>query len=71
MDSIANPTFRIAVHRAMGCYLACVSELPGCIGRGVTEVEAVEMARHAIREHLRVARALEGDRAMVELLIRV
>ena len=71
MDSIADATFRVAVHRALGCYLACVRDLPGCIGRGVTEVEAVEMARSAIREHLRVARALEGDRAMVQLVIRV
>jgi predicted RNase H-like HicB family nuclease len=71
MESIANATFRVAVHRALGCYLARVVELPGCVGRGVTEVEAVEMARSAIREHLRIARALEGDPATVQLLIRV
>ena len=55
----------------MGCYLARVLELPGCVGRGATEVEAVEMARTAIRAHLAMARALEGDSAMVQLEIRV
>jgi predicted RNase H-like HicB family nuclease len=67
----AGRNFRVALHRAMGCYLARVPELPGCVGRGATEVEAVEMARSAIRAHLVMARALEGDSAMVELEIRV
>ena len=71
METNAGAHFRVALHRAMGCYLARVLELPGCVGRGATEVEAVEMARTAIRAHLAMARALEGDSAMVQLEIRV
>ena len=67
----AGATYRVALHRAMGCYFARVLELPGCVCRGATEVEAVERARGAIRAHLQVARALDGDRAAVQLEIRV
>jgi hypothetical protein len=61
--------FRIVLHRLMGCYFARVVELPGCISRGATEVEAVENARAAIRAHLWLASALAGDVAQVELEI--
>jgi hypothetical protein len=61
--------FRIVLHRLMGCYFARVVELPGCISRGATEVEAVENARAAIRAHLWLANALAGDVAQVELEI--
>lgn len=71
VDKNAGASFRVALHRAMGCYIARVLELPGCVCRGDTEVEAVEMARAAIRAHLQVARALEGDPATVHVLIRV
>ena len=71
MEKDAGACFRVALHRAMGCYIARVIELPGCVCRGDTEVEAVEMARAAIRTHLQVARALEGDPATVHVLIRV
>ena len=63
------PRFRIAIHRAKGCYFAQVLDLPGCIERGATEVEAVENARTAIRAYLLVAQALAGDRATVQLEI--
>ena len=53
----------------MGCYFACVVDLPGCVCRGATEVEAVENARAAIRAHLWIAQALAGDHATVELEI--
>jgi predicted RNase H-like HicB family nuclease len=62
--------FRVAVHRAKGCYFARVVELPGCVARGATEVEAVENARAAIRSYLWISEALAGDRAIVELEIR-
>jgi len=71
MEPNANASFCVALHRTMGCYVARVLELPGCIGRGATEVEAVESARTAIRAYLQLARALEGDRATVQLQIRV
>jgi predicted RNase H-like HicB family nuclease len=71
MESNDGARFRVALHRAMGCYVARVLELPGCICRGATEVEAVETARASIRAYLQVARALEGDQATVLVQIRV
>ena len=61
--------YRIAIHRAKGCYFAHVIDLPGCFSRGATEVEAVENARSAIRAYLWVAQVLAGDRATVQLEI--
>ena len=61
--------FRIAIHRAKGCYFARVVDLPGCTARGASEVEALENARGAIRAYLWVAQLLAGDRAAVELEI--
>ena len=61
--------FRIAIHRAKGCYFAHVVDLPGCFSRGASEVEAVENARSAIRAYLWVAQVLAGDRATVQLEI--
>jgi predicted RNase H-like HicB family nuclease len=64
-----SPRFRVAIHRAKGCYFAQVIDLPGCIVRGGSEVEAVENARSAIRAYLWIAQALAGDRATVQLEI--
>ena len=61
--------FRIAVHRAKGGYLARVLNLPGCIARGSTEVEAIENARTNIRAYLCVSQALAADEATVILEI--
>lgn len=55
------PLFRVSIHRAAGCYIARVANLPGCFSRGASEVEAVENARLAIRAYLRVAEALAED----------
>jgi predicted RNase H-like HicB family nuclease len=65
----APARFRIAVHRAKGGYFARVLNLPGCIARGTTEVEAIENARTNIRAYLWVAQALAGDQATVMLEI--
>ncbi len=62
--------FTVAVHRARGCYFARVLQLPGCVSRGSSEVEAVENARAAIRSWLWIAQVLATDRATVELEIR-
>ena len=70
MSHEPSARYRIALHRAQGCYFARVLELPGCIGRGATEVEAVESARNSIRFHLWIARVLADDRATVEVEIR-
>lgn len=69
MNAIANPRFRVAVHRGRGCYYARVLNLPGCIACGATEVEAIENARTNIRAYLFVAHALAEDptAVMVEI----
>ena len=54
----------------MGCYFACVLDLPGCVCRGATEVEAIENARAAIRAYLWVDQVLASDPATMELEIR-
>ena len=61
--------FKIAVHRGRECYFARAIELPGCIARGATEVEAVENARAAIRSYLALARLAAAHRATVQLEI--
>ena len=53
----------------MGCYFARVAELPGCVCRGATEVEAIENARAAIGAYLWIAHALAADEARIELEI--
>jgi predicted RNase H-like HicB family nuclease len=61
--------YRVAIHRAKGCYFAQVIDLPGCFSRGATEVEALENARCAIRAYLWLVQALAGDAATVQLEI--
>lgn len=61
------PRYRIAVYRLVGGYLARVSDLPGCLCRGDSEVEAVENARAAIRAWRQLARSLEDRTALVEI----
>ena len=61
--------FTVCVHRSRDGYYARVIELPGCIARGATEVEAVENVRGAIRAFLWVARTLDRDRPTVNLEI--
>lgn len=65
----APPRFRIAIHRWRGSYFAQAIDLPGCISRGATQVEAVENARDAIRAYLRIVNLLQSERATVELEI--
>lgn len=66
----ANERFCISVHRVRGSYFARVAELPGCITRGASEVEAVENARIAIRLYRAIAREMEHDAATVRVQIR-
>jgi len=70
MDSTAQARYRVELHRARGCYFARVLEIPGCIARGATEVEAVENARGAIQFHLWVAKVLSEGRATVQVEIK-
>ena len=71
MNTVSPPAsrYRVAVHRVKGCYVARVLDIPGCVSRGASEVEAVENARLAIRAYLGIAHALDSDRAVVELEI--
>lgn len=62
--------YTVRVHRSHGAYFARVLQLPGCVSRGATEVEAVENARAAIRAYLWVAQLVASDPATVELEIR-
>jgi predicted RNase H-like HicB family nuclease len=61
--------FRIAIHRAKGCYFADVIDLPGCVARGASEVEALENARATIRAYLWAAQVLAGEDPTVKLEI--
>lgn len=69
MTTPQPPRYRIAVHRGPGCYFAHALELPGCVCRGATEVEAVENARTAIRSYLLVTKLLASQRASVQVEI--
>ena len=46
--------YRIALHQSDEGYSVSVPGLPGCWSQGVTEKEAVENIRDAIREYLSV-----------------
>ncbi len=46
--------YRIALHKSDEGYSVSVPGLPGCWSQGVTEEEAVENIRDAIREYLSV-----------------
>ncbi len=69
MDTPAPARFRIALHRWQGSYFARAVDIPGCVSRGATEVEAVENARAAIRAYVRIAHVLAAESATVELEI--
>ena len=69
MSAETSPRYRIAIHRAKGCYFALALGLPGCVARGATEVEALENLRATIRAGLAITRYLEDDPATVEIEI--
>jgi predicted RNase H-like HicB family nuclease len=59
----------VAIHKTPAGYYARVLNVPGCIAKGDSEVEAIENARSAIRTFLAVARLIEQDKARVSLEI--
>jgi predicted RNase H-like HicB family nuclease len=61
--------FRVCVHRARGGYYARVVEIPGCVARGATELDAIENARSAIRLFVAVGQLLACDRPTVRVEI--
>lgn len=69
MEIAARTRYRIALHRTRGGYFAVSLDIPGCVSRGATEVEAVENARASIRNYLRLAKLFASQRPDVELEI--
>ena len=69
MNASTAGRFRVAIHRAGGCYFAQVLTLPGCFARGASEVEALENARGAIRSYLWAMQVLAGDKPTVDIEI--
>ena len=69
MNPLAHKRFRIAIHRSREGYFARAIDIPGCVSRGDSEVEAVENARSAIRAYVLVARIFSAEKALVELEI--
>jgi predicted RNase H-like HicB family nuclease len=67
--SAPDSRFHVNVHRARGGYFARVIEIPGCVARGATEIEAIENARSAIRAFLLVGQLLAADRPTVRVEI--
>jgi predicted RNase H-like HicB family nuclease len=72
MDGFPSPDarYRVSLHRTRGCWFARVAELPGCVARGASQVEAVENARAMIRAYAWLAEALANEPAAVVLEIR-
>ena len=64
-----NERYVVALHHTPKGYFARVVDLPGCIARGTSEVEALENVRAAIRLHALLRRliAREGPRISVEI----
>ena len=59
----------VAIHRtSRGCF-ARVTNLPGCIAHGASEVEALENVRSSIRAYEAMARLLADRKAGVSLEI--
>ncbi|MDE3244222.1 MAG: type II toxin-antitoxin system HicB family antitoxin [Nitrospirota bacterium] len=54
--------YKIALHRSEEGFSVSVPGLPGCWSQGVTEQEAIENIRAAIREYLAVVNdQLQGE----------
>jgi predicted RNase H-like HicB family nuclease len=65
-----DPTrYVVAIHRASGVYYARVVNLPGCISKGASEVEALENARSTIRAYLALARLAASEAPSVSVEI--
>ena len=61
--------FIVAIHRTPAGYYARVVNLPGCLAKGASEVEALENVRTMIRTFIKVSRLVDRDKARVSLEI--
>ena len=59
--------FKVALYPSEEGYGVNVPGLPGCWSQGLTELEAVDNIRDAIREYLAVARELAGESEVREI----
>jgi predicted RNase H-like HicB family nuclease len=69
MEAAVPPRFVVAIHRTPSGYYARALNVPGCIAKGESEVEALENVRIAIRAFLAVSRLVEQHKARVSLEI--
>ena len=70
MESTARTDrFVVAIHKTPAGYYARVVNVPGCIAKGESEVEAIENVRKAIRAFIAVARLVNQGKARVSLEI--
>lgn len=69
MEETPSRRYVVAIHRTPAGYFARVVDLPGCISRGASEVEALENARAMLRVHLALGRlcAVEEPRVRLEI----
>jgi predicted RNase H-like HicB family nuclease len=65
----SRPRFVVEIHKTPGGYFARALDVPGCIAKGESEVEALENVRVAIRTFLAVASLIEHHKARVSLEI--
>jgi predicted RNase H-like HicB family nuclease len=61
--------YLVAIHDTPGGCYARVVNLPGCIAKGATEVEALENLRASIRTYLAIARLAAQDAPRIRLEI--
>lgn len=59
--------YRIALHQSDEGYAVSVPGLPGCWSQGVTEAEAIDNIRDAIRDYLAVVEQELGDAEIREI----
>lgn len=63
--------YRIALHQSEEGFSVSVPGLPGCWSQGVTDVEAVENIKDAIREYLAVVEEQLGGKEIHEIEVAV
>lgn len=63
--------YRIALHQSEEGFSVSVPGLPGCWSQGVTDVEAVENIKDAIREYLAVVEEQLGGKEIREIEVAV
>ena len=62
-------TYTVSLKATDEGYAVWCPGLPGCWSQGLTELEAVDNIRDAIREYLAVARELAGEGELREIAL--